>query len=483
MHLFLRLWNKGALSLGKPTLYLVILAILLRVASLAFYPLMDTTEGRYGEIARIMAEMNDWVTPWFAVGVPFWGKPPLAFWMSAMGIKLFGVNEFAVRIPHFLASLVILGICYNWAKRSLINPFYVIAILSTSFLFMVLSDAVTTDMALCLGSTLSVSGFWLSLRGAELYRKHHQCLLFIGLSIMLLAKGPVGWVLVLMPITLWVLLSNAIKEVWTRINWVSGCILAILAALPWYLIAEQHSPGFLNYFFIGEHWQRFTVPGWNGDLYGNAHARTYGSIWLYLVYASVPWIFILPVIAWLSKSKNNVQEKFRNQEFKLYLLLTGLAPCLFFTVSGNVLWTYILPGLPSLALLLAILLGEIKQPLAKRILFIGVSISTLIIVGVLIALTIGHKADSKSAKAVVALYSRQHSSKPLVFFNDRQFSSMFYSRGKALQAKSLEAINALSKTSPFYLAVSKPNLTILAGQLGSLKFIGDGGDYRLFLKE
>lgn len=483
MKLFYRFWNKGELSLGKSTLYLLAIVIILRIVSLALYPLMDTTEGRYGEIARKMAEMNDWVTPWFGVGVPFWGKPPLSFWISAIGIKVFGVNEFAVRIPQFFAASLVVIVCYQWAKRSLINPFYVTAILSTSFLFMILSGAVTTDMALCVGSTLSLSGFWLSLRGIEADRRYQQWLFFIGLSIMLLAKGPVGWVLVLMPITLWALLTGSIKETWKGLAWFLGCTLAILVVLPWYLIAEQHTPGFLNYFFIGEHWHRFTVSGWKGDLYGTAHARPRGFIWLYLIAASFPWCLIFPVAVWLARKKNNVQEKLNDRQFKLYLLLTGLAPCIFFTMSGNVLWTYILPGLPSLALLLALLLGEIKQAIAKKILFIGIFVSVLTLVGLLLALTLGHKADFKSAKAVVNLYQAQHSSSQLVFLDDKQFSSMFYSGGHALNVKSLDEIGSISKNMPVYIAVDESLLIPLGNQLATLKVIGDGGSYRLFFKE
>ena len=56
-----------------------------------------------------MAELNDWVTPWFDYGVPYWGKPPLAFWVTALGFKLFGVNEFTARLPHLAISLLIFG--------------------------------------------------------------------------------------------------------------------------------------------------------------------------------------------------------------------------------------------------------------------------------------------------------------------------------------------------------------------------------------
>ena len=298
MNFFYKFWNKAELALGKSTLYILTGLILLRVISLALYPLMDTTEGRYGEMARKMAEMNDWITPWFDFGVPFWGKPPLSFWMSALGIKVFGINEFAVRFPQFLAAVTIVFICYDWAKRSFVNPFYVVSILSTSFLYILLSGAVTTDVALCIGSTLSLRSFWLSLRGAEVNRKREQWLFFIGLSIMLYAKGPVGWVLVFIPIGLWALLTGSIKETWKGLPWVLGCILAIVISLPWYLAAEKHTPGFLHYFFVGEHWQRFTISGWKGDLYGTAHARPRGSIWLYLIVASLPWSLILPITIW-----------------------------------------------------------------------------------------------------------------------------------------------------------------------------------------
>lgn len=483
MKSFLNFWNKGQHSLGKSTLYLLATMLLIRIVSLAVYPLMDTTEGRYGEIARKMAEMNDWITPWFEIGVPFWGKPPLAFWISALGIKFFGVNEFSVRFPQFLAAVLVVIISYKWAKRSLINPFYVVTILSSSFLFMALSGAVTTDMVLCVGSTLSLSSFWLSLRGTETDRKYNQYLFFVGLSIMLIAKGPVGWVLVLMPIGLWALLAGSIKETWKGFSWINGCILAILVALPWYLLAEKHTPGFLKYFFVGEHWKRFTVPGWSGDLYGTAHARPRGSIWLFLIAAGLPWILIYPVNAWVSNKKNDLQEKFKDRQYKLYLMLTGLSPCIFFTMSGNVLITYVLPGLPSLALLLAIMLGDNKEKTVKKLLLIGVSISALTMVAVLLALTVGHIADSKSAKAVVNLYKAQQSSNPLVFFNDRQFSSMFYSVGKAINVKSLEEVDKISKSSPVYIAVTKSQSEALNKSSAPLMLVGDGGDYRLFLRK
>src|SRR5690606_18239199 len=78
----------------------VILA--LRLVSMIWLPLLDTSEPRYAEIARIMAATGDWITPWFSPGVPFWGKPPLAFWSEAVAFRALGVSEFAARLPSWL---------------------------------------------------------------------------------------------------------------------------------------------------------------------------------------------------------------------------------------------------------------------------------------------------------------------------------------------------------------------------------------------
>jgi len=61
----------------------VALIVFVRLATLGFYPLMDSTESRYGEIARKMLETGDWIMPQADYGVPFWGKPPLSMWLSA----------------------------------------------------------------------------------------------------------------------------------------------------------------------------------------------------------------------------------------------------------------------------------------------------------------------------------------------------------------------------------------------------------------
>ena len=124
--------------------------LLVRLVSLFSFPLMDTTEARYGEMARIMAETGDWITPMFDYNVPFWGKPPIFTWISAAGIELFGVNEFAVRVPHLLLSVLILAMSYwfvNSEFKNKVIALTTVAITVTSAVFIVVGGSVMTDTA------------------------------------------------------------------------------------------------------------------------------------------------------------------------------------------------------------------------------------------------------------------------------------------------------------------------------------------------
>ena len=93
----------------SPYLAITVVLILFRAFLNYAVPLMDKTEARYAEIARIMAETNNWTTLQIDYGIPFWAKPPLSTWLSAMSFQLFGVNEFAARFPYLLLSIIVVS--------------------------------------------------------------------------------------------------------------------------------------------------------------------------------------------------------------------------------------------------------------------------------------------------------------------------------------------------------------------------------------
>src|SRR5690606_17305837 len=136
-------------------------ALLLPLVSMAIVPFYDTSEPRYAEIARVMAQTGDWITPWFSPGVPFWGKPPLSFWAQALSMRLFGYGEFAVRLPSWLCMLLTVWILFA-GVRALRGPGLALRsalVYSTCALVYVTSGAVLTDPFLALGTTLSMMSF------------------------------------------------------------------------------------------------------------------------------------------------------------------------------------------------------------------------------------------------------------------------------------------------------------------------------------
>jgi len=347
---------------------LIAALLLLAVARLALtglMPLMDTSEARYGDIARQMAERSDWVTPWFRDGNPFWGKPPLAFWLSAIGFKVFGFNEFGARAPHWLLGVALAALVW-WQGRqhSRRVAWHAATLLGGSALFLILSGAVLTDMALALGNALVMIGLWRALADPQAAQapaaggRSAQGLIALGAIIGLLAKGPVAIVLCAIPVLGWALWSGRLGLLWRRVAWVRGSLLVAAVVMPWYVLAEMRTPGFLTYFIVGEHWHRFVTAGWQGDLYGTAHIHPRGTIWLYAMVAALPWTVLAPLAWWRARSLRREQDALPRGEDDtmparpatdevVYLVAWALSPMVMFTAAGNILWTYVLPGLPA----------------------------------------------------------------------------------------------------------------------------------------
>jgi len=464
-------------------LWLMIGVVLVtRLATLGLYPIMDQTEARYAEIGRKMAELGDWVTP--RVGdEPFWGKPPLSFWITAASVKVFGVNAFAARFPHLLCGVLAAWLIWDWLARYLQRTAtYALAILSGSVLFFVSAGAVMTDMSLALGTTLAMRGFWLGLHGAEASRPREQYLFFVGVAIGLLSKGPIAAVLVGLPVMIWSLAFGGAMRVLRDFGWVRGILLTLLLVVPWYAWAELRSPGFIEYFLVGEHWHRFVTPGWQGDLYGSAHAFPRGSIWLFAVLAFLPWSVLVPAVLWCWRRTLDSGTS-EDRSLRPYLLLWALIPCVFFSMAGNILWTYVLPGLPALAMLGALLLSRIpeRHP-ADRVIAAGMAFAPALLVGAIAVVNFSRIGAENSAEALIADYQlRQAEGERLLFLGQRPYSAAFYSDGKAEEVRDISELLSRIRREPFFIAVDADDVANLPAALQErLTLVRHRGDYQLF---
>lgn len=441
---------KRILSFRQFCLSVLLFVLSLRLVALALLPLGDKTEARYGEIARLMLQTGNWVTPQIDVGVPFWGKPPLSTWLSACSFKLFGINEFAARLPSFALGLAVLWLTYRLASRYQGRDcgLRAILILAITPVFFVSSGAVMTDPALLLGSTLAMTSFGLAIN-QQSGRSVWGYLFFIGLAIGLLAKGPVVLVMTGLPIFLWILWQRNWSQVWRQLPWGAGLLLVIVLSVPWYLLAEYKTPGFLDYFLLGEHWKRFMVHGWKGDLYGSAHAMPRGTIWLYWLLAACPWSFAGLYAVCRKQAREQLKAFWREKKgWNAYLLLWAVTPMLFFSLAGNILWTYVLPGLPAFAILLAGIFQSHQEniPAAaertrRQFSVLGLGMAALYSIA-LIIVCVAPVSDRISQKKLISEYQalRAGGSEGLVYLFEKPYSADFYSNGGAYLSKDLAAI-------------------------------------------
>ncbi len=463
----------GQRSDGSRSFILLMLGALalLRLAAMALVPLLDTTEARYAEIARKMVELRDWVTPWHDYAVPFWGKPPLSFWLTGGSLKAFGVNEFAARLPHFLVLALIAALVWQLARRrSGKEATAALALLASSALFYVSAGAVMTDGPLVLGSTMSLYGFWLAMAGPAPERPSRSgWWFFAGIAVGLLAKGPLVLVLVGPPLVIWLTLAGRWSQLWQRLPWIGGSLLVLAVALPWYVLAELRTPGFLQYFLVGEHWHRFVTPGWSGDRYGGAHAHRMGTIWVYALGALLPWSLLLPVAAWRWRKERPSALTADERAWQRYLLCWALTPLVFFTVAGNIIWTYVLPAMPAAALLGATWLARRQgEQLVERWVGAGLSLTVVAVLAGALFLGLGNDWSTRAtAKPMVATYEGQRApGQPLVFLGGWLFSAAFYTDGAARRLPDSDAVWLRLGSGGGFVAVDVRSRAALALQPG-----------------
>jgi len=150
-------------------------------------------------------------------------------------------------------------------------------------------------------------------------------------------------------------------------------------------------------------------------------------IWVYWLGATFPWsLFFLKKLITAVLRKTSVELFQSDDGWRLYCLLWMTAPLLFFTFSANILWTYVLPGLPGFALLLS---GWLKPFKFRIVVALCVPVFFL---GLVIAYHSPNVDFFKSQKSLVEAYQQAScSGEHLIYFSDRPYSAEFYLQGKA----------------------------------------------------
>ena len=332
---------------------LLAVLLMLRLVSLGTLALSDPTESRYADIALDISRSGNWIMPQILIHgspEPYWGKPPLHFWLTSFAFRLFGAAEVSARLTSFLAGLlmVLLTFLYATQFRNTRTAFLASIMLASSGLFFFLTGASAIDVTLSAAITGSIVSFVFCI--SRIKPKLWGILFFLFLALGMLTKGPIAVVLVLLPIMLWLLFT---KE-WSTLRllpWTLGMILFLATSIPWFILAEKQSPGFLNYFFIHEHILRYLVHDY-GDKYGSGHLYPRGTSWAMLIGTFLPWSPALIYCVW-----RQFKTRFSDHRM-LFVLLWGITPALFFTFSRQLLATYVLPGFSGFCIAIAMQLDE-----------------------------------------------------------------------------------------------------------------------------
>ncbi len=323
---------------------------ILWLLALGFRHLLPSDEGRYAEIAREMLATGDWLTPKYN-GYQYFEKPPLQMWATALAFKLFGLGEWQARLWSGLTSLLSIYMLIYTASK-LYTPrlgFVSGLILLSSPLWFMAGHFNSLDMGVASLMWCSLCGLMLAQHAPKSSTPEASWMLFCwgSMALAVLSKGLIG--IVLPGIVLFVYsVTSWDWHAWRRMHWIKGLLLFFSICTPWFWMMSKTHPAFFDFFFIHEHFERFT---------SNEHDRV-GS-WHFFIplilVGLLPWLpqlFFGLLAAFKNRTLISNEEKPATQFKSLWMcLIWALTIFIFFSLSHSKLPGYILPIFPSLALL------------------------------------------------------------------------------------------------------------------------------------
>ncbi|NPA10769.1 MAG: glycosyltransferase family 39 protein [Epsilonproteobacteria bacterium] len=321
------------------------LAILINFyLTLFLTPLFNLDEGAFSEATREMLSGGDYITTYLNGNLRF-DKPILIYWLQALSVKIFGLNEFALRLPSALAATFWAFGIYWFAKRlfsektALFAAFIMVSTLQISLI----AKAAIADSLLNMFIAFSMFSLYLYTQ------QKNKKLLYLTFGLIgfgFLTKGPVA---VLIPLATYFIFSIVNKELKTFFKDIfnpKGIVIFSLIALPWY-IAEYLAQGdkFINGFFLKHNIQRFE----------SSLEKHAGSIFYFI---PVVIIGLLPYTSLFFKYLQNVKEK---HPFFLFGGIWFFFVFVFFSLAGTKLPHYVIYGYTPLFIFMALMIERIKS--------------------------------------------------------------------------------------------------------------------------
>ncbi|NDI20472.1 MAG: glycosyltransferase family 39 protein, partial [Burkholderiaceae bacterium] len=323
-----------------------VLASVLWFATLDYRHLIPTDEGRYAQMAREMMVSGDFITPRYN-DYKYFEKPPLHIWASAITFQLFGLGEWQARFWSGLTGYLTIPFVGFTAAQLFgrVTGYLAALILLSSPMWVVGGHFNALDMGLSAFLNLALCALLLAQHAYEHQRPQSGrrwmwvCWLAMGLAT--LSKGLIGIVIPGMVLFAYIV-TRFDWKILGRLHIFSGLVIFLIVTAPWFIAVSIENPEFAHFFFIYEHFERFTA---------TAHGRT------------APFYFFLPLVLvgflpWMPQFFQSARQtlmQYRMQSFSAsWMLWAWFAVILiFFSISRSKLPGYIMPVFPALAILAA----------------------------------------------------------------------------------------------------------------------------------
>ena len=236
---------------------------------------MDDVDAVQAQIARNMLDSGDWVTARLN-GVAYLEKSPLIYWMMAVSYRIFGVHDWAARLPLALAIVLLCWVTYRFARWAFDEQagIYAGVCLATSVGLYLFTRILIPDAIVTLTITSAIWAWMRLLESEEARRKLWAIVLGVSLGCGLLLKGLIAGVFPVLTVLLYMGFTGQLcsRASWRRLS--LGIVVAALLgiAVPWHLLAMLRNPpyfafsmhsgpgeyrGFFWFYFFNEHLLRF----------------------------------------------------------------------------------------------------------------------------------------------------------------------------------------------------------------------------------
>jgi 4-amino-4-deoxy-L-arabinose transferase-like glycosyltransferase len=363
-----RSWNPLADPPSKRGVWVSLVVCALFAATLSLYelnvrPLYAASEVRYALIGLEMHESGDWIQPRLNQA-RYYEKPPLLYWSVAASYGLFGVNEFAARLPSALAyigtavTVFLIALSLGGPRVAPLASL----VYATSFGPFLFGRFLFTDTLLVFCLSLSLLGLVRMVLSPD--RWAGVVLFYLGISLAGLTKGIVGIVIPMGSLCLWCAV-NRVPLFDGRFKLLPGIAIVAATYLPWHVALAWRDPSFVRYFIVNEHICRFLNCREPTDFV----AQGVAGFWVSSLIWFLPWTFFLPGA--LRRALPGIKTP---QGIPLIWALWVVG---FFSLAGARLEYYALPAFPALAVVVGVYWEKLFASEKKRW---GIEIPSLLLI-------------------------------------------------------------------------------------------------------